>query len=293
VGNSRDYFAVPNGGHITAALGWFPTVDNVTSEYSEGGVSSCGTCKYYNYYSLQVNTNGFKAFGMCPNPNCLGWEQFVFENQGNTSGSDGDLQIWYWLFNYAPCASSTCTDTCPSGWQGVHQGSAANPESCYHTSSNADDVQSYAIGNGLRYFRLGGASLSKSFYSDYATLDVYGGPSPQLYKIEGDNIFPALSNYWHSTEFGVYGIGGRAKAVFNGNPTIAERLAVTTVNRTKAAPECSLDIKNGGERTGESNNLKLMQTSSQWPKRNWPAIVFTEGNPTKSPTPSCAKIPAQ
>ena len=229
---------------------------------------------------------------MCPNPNCIGWEQVYFDNQGNTSGSDGRLQIEYWLLNFAPCASRTCTDSCPSGWQGVHSWSSVNPEDCT-TWSDETDVQSYAIGNGLRYFRLGGASLSKSYYSDYATLDVYGGPSPQLYKIEGDNIFPGLSNYWHTTEFGVYGVGGRAKAVFNGNPTIAVRLAVTTVNRTKTAPECSLDIKNDGAPTGESNNLKLTQTSSQWPKRNWPAIVFTEGNPTKSPTPSCAKIPAQ
>jgi hypothetical protein len=196
---------------------------------------------------------------MCPNPNCIGWEQVYFDNQGNTSGSDGRLQIEYWLLNFAPCASRTCTDSCPSGWQRVHSGSSVNPEDCT-TWSDETDVQSYAIGNGLRYFRLGGASLSKSYYSDYATLDVYGGPSPQLYKIEGDNIFPGLSNYWHTTEFGVYGVGGRAKAVFNGNPTIAVRLAVTTVNRTKTAPECSLDIKKTAHR-------RVNQTTSNSRKR--------------------------
>jgi hypothetical protein len=155
-------------------------------------------------------------------------------------------------------------------------------------------VQSYAIGNGLKYFHLGGASESRPGGSgaDYATLDVAGGPSPQLYQQDGSNIFPALSDFWHTAEFGVYGMCCRSEAFFTGNPTIAARLAVTTASGTKTKPQCPRGIKNGGVVTGESNNLKLMPTPSQWPKRNWPAIVFTEGNPTNNPTPSCATIPA-
>jgi hypothetical protein len=286
------YFAVPSGGHITAGLGWFPSVKNIGTEQSEGGTD--GGYDGFNYYSIQLNTNGFKAFGMCPNPNCLGWEQFYFDNHGNTSGNDGRLQIEYWLINYAPCGSSTCTNTCPSGWQGAHKGSSKNPETCT-TWSGETDVQSYDINNGLLFFRLGGASASQpgGSGSDFATLDVYGGPSPQLYQQDGDNVFPNLSNVWHTAEFGVYGMCCSAKAVFSGNPTIAVRLAVTTVNQTKAAPKCPMGIYNGGERTGESNNLKLLPTSSQWQKKNWPAIVFTEGNPTKTPKPSCTPIPAK
>ena len=286
------YFNVPSGGHITAGLGWFATVKNVASEGSVGGSSSGYDGS--NYYSLQLNTNGFKASGMCPNPNCTGWEQFLFDNQGNTSGSDGRLQIEYWLLNFAPCSSRTCTDSCPGGWQGVHSGSSVNPEDCT-TWSDETDVQSYTIGNGLRYFRLGGASESRpgGSGSDYATLDVEGGPSPQLYQQDGSNIFPALSDFWHTAAFGVYGMCCSSEAFFTGNPTIAVRLAVTTVNDTKTKPECPRGIKNGGVVTAESNNLKLVPTPSKWPERNWPAIVFTESNPTNNPTPSCATVAAQ
>jgi hypothetical protein len=282
------YFAVPSGGHVTAGLGWFVTVKNVTSEGSVGGTES--SYDGANYYSLILATNGFNPGG-CPNPKCIGWEEFYFDNQGDSNGNDGRLQIEYWLINYSPCGSSTCTNTCPGGWQGVHDGSSNNPESCT-TWSDETDVQSYAIGNGLKYFRLGGASLSKSGNSDYVTLDVLGGPSPQMYEQDGNNEFPALSDYWHTAEFGVYGMCCGSEAFFRGDPTIAARLAVTTVNHAKTTA-CPRGIKNGFATIGESNNLKLMPTPTQWPKRNWPAIVFTESNPSKPPTPSCARIAAQ
>ncbi|MGC2401952.1 MAG: hypothetical protein WA510_19300 [Acidobacteriaceae bacterium] len=285
------YFAVPSGGHITAGLGSFVTVKNIASEGSVGGTDS--DYDGANYYSLILATNGFKASGMCPNPNCIGWQEFYFDNQGNTSGNDGRLQIEYWLLNFAPCASRTCTDSCPSGWQGVHRGSSVNPEDC-STWSDETDVQSYAIANGLRYFRLGGASESRpgGSGSDYATLDVYGGPSPQLYQQDGSNEFPALSDFWHTAEFGVYGMCCGSEAFFTGDPTIAVHLGVTTVNNAQTT-ECPRGIKNGFATIGESNNLKLMPTPLQWPKRNWPAIVFTESNPSKPPKPNCATIAAQ
>lgn len=165
------------------------------------------------------------------------------------------------------------------------------PETCTSWSGETD-IQSYAIDNGLRYFRLGGASESQSGYSDYATLDVTGGPSPQMYQQGGNNVFPNLSNVWHTAEFGVYGMCCSAKAVFSGNPFIVARLAVTTINHTKTKPECPFAIK-PREWTGESNNLKLLPTSSKWPERNWPAILFTEGNPTTTPKHNCVAIPAE
>lgn len=282
------YFAVPSGGEIAAGLGWFVTVSHVQQEGSVGGTSS--SYDGSNYYSLQLATNGFKASGMCPNPNCIGWEKFFFTNQGNTNGTDGRLQIQYGLINYSECESITCTNTCPSGWQGFNNGSSQYTESCY-TWSDETDVQSYDIVNGLKYFRLGGASASHpgGSGSDYTTLDVYGGPSPQLYQQDGNNVFPHLSNVWHTAEFGVYGACCHSEAFFTGDPTIAARLAVTTLKHAKTTA-CPRGIKNGGMVITEFNNLKLMPTPSKWPVRNWPAIVFTESNPTNNPTPSCATI---
>jgi hypothetical protein len=280
------FFAMPTGGHITAAKGWFPTVKNVTTEQSVGGTNSGNDGP--NYYSLQINTNGFTAPGMCPNAKCIGWEQFYFDNEGNTSGSDGALQIEYWLINFAPCASSTCTDTCPHDWQGVHQGSSKNPESCTSWSDETD-VQSYEIDNGLKFFRVSGASASRpgGSGSDYVTLDVEGGPSPELYQQDGNNVFPNLSGVWDTAEFNVYGECCHEKAVFAGKPTIAARLAVTTVNGTEKAPGCPRNL--GGIVTGESNNLALTTTSSKWPIKDWPAVVFTE-NGTGSKHANCVPV---
>ncbi|HEX3370633.1 MAG TPA: hypothetical protein VHS56_13725, partial [Candidatus Cybelea sp.] len=285
VGNGTDLSAWPKGGHTTAALGWFHNIAGVKTEHSTGPNSG------EDEYTLQLNTNPFVggcAYYGSPNPNCEGWEQFVFWNQGNTSGYDGSLFIQYWLIDYAPCGSSTCTDTCPSGWQGFHRGSSKNPEDCFRNASNSQDVQSYSIVNGLKYFRLGGASVRKSGYSDYITLAVTGGPSAQLYKVYGDNVFPLLSNYWTGTEFNVFGAPGGGEAVFNAKSTIGVRTAITTINGEDNPPLCVGPP--GGGFTGETNNLNIGPVGSKWPIRNWPAIVFSETNVTKSPKPGCTPI---
>jgi hypothetical protein len=281
-GGGQEYFADPIGGHTTAAQGWFHNIAGVKSEYSVGTTSHAT-----DYYSLQVNTNAFKT-PVCadyggPNPNCEGWEQFVFTNQGDTS--DGSLFIQYWLINYGPCGSSTCTDDCPSGWQGV-KGLGKNEMSCFRNSNNADDVQSEPIVFGLTNFRISGASAERSSTSDYVTLSVTGSG---FYKVYGDNLFPNLSAHWLSTEFGVFGDYNGNEAIFNTGSTIGVRLAVTTVNGTTEKPVCSPNQKYGGIVTAESNNLSMAKTSSKWPIKNWPAIIFTES--TNGKNANCATVP--
>lgn len=290
-GHGTDWLAQPIGLNTTNAKGWFPSFKRVNSEFSANGYSTSGPNP--DYYSLQINTNPFVttvcAYYGSPNPNCEGWEQFVFWNQGNNSGDDGNLHIEYWLLNYGPCGSSTCTDNCPSGWQGVHRGSGKNPMDCTRKSSNSQDVQSETIKDGLKNFRLGGAAAQFGYF-DNVTLDVTPGvTSGGLYRVYGDNVFPHLSDHWRQTEFNVLGVYNGAEAFFNSGSTIDVRLAVTTSKGTTAAPTCP-----AGHFTGESNNLFLTKTSSKWPLQNWPAIIFTESNAAnRSKTKNCVVKPAK
>ena len=261
------YFAVPNGGQIKSALAWFPTVKNVGTEQSEGGT---GVYDGFNYYSLQLNTNGFNAGYMCPNLNCKGAEQLSSTTKGTPpEATEGYKWSTGCLIMRRAEARRAQIPVRAAGTVFV-KGSKKHPEESCTTFSDETDVQSYDINHGLLYFRLGGSSASQpgGSGSDYATLDVYGGPSPQLYQQDGNNIFPGLSNGWSTVAFNVFGTCCGSTAVFSGNPTIAVRLAVTTVNNTKTRPKCPLGLPNNGAFTVESNNLKLIATPNQWPEKD-------------------------
>ncbi|MGB6713934.1 MAG: hypothetical protein WBE30_09935 [Candidatus Cybelea sp.] len=281
VGNGTDDSASPKGGHTTAAEGWFHNVTGVTSEYSTGSSSAA------DYYSLQLNTNPFLT-AVCgglggTNKNCKGWEQFVFVNEGNTTGYDGSLFIQYWLIDYARYSQYSNLG-CPNDWNASYRG--GQYYSCFTNSGNADDVQSRHITQGLALFRLGGASVARSGYKDNVTLNV---TDSGLYKVYGDNWFPHLSNYWKESEFNVFGDYDGNEAIFNAGSTIGVRTAVTTVNGTDNAPLCIGPI--GGGFTGETNNLSIGAVGRKWPIKDWPAIIFSETNVTSKPKPECATEP--
>jgi hypothetical protein len=65
---------------IQQSIGSFPSVKGVKSEKSVpiNGGASLGP----NTFTLQMNANTFPTRACGPNVNCIGWEQFVYENKG-------------------------------------------------------------------------------------------------------------------------------------------------------------------------------------------------------------------
>ena len=103
VGNGNSVSLQVLTGFISFAVGFFESVTGVTSE--TGPINSTGP-SVANAYTLQLNTNFFASTACAgsPNPACLGWQQFVFANDG----SSGFAFIQYWLIDY--------NNTCPTGW---------------------------------------------------------------------------------------------------------------------------------------------------------------------------------
>jgi hypothetical protein len=98
----NDVTAYVPSARIVNALGSFDRVVGVLGE--TGPVGNAGP-KIPNAYSLQLNTNHFNSqwCSGSTNPECMGWEQFVFDN----AGVKASVYIEYWLIQYN---MQTCPD---------------------------------------------------------------------------------------------------------------------------------------------------------------------------------------
>jgi hypothetical protein len=103
IGNGTDPIGRRDG-QISVAIGSFDSVSGVTSVTSMFGADD---------YSLQLNTNLFSTAicsGAGTPAQCVGWQQFVYTNNGCTSGN---MQVpcafmQYWLIGWG-------STTCPAG----------------------------------------------------------------------------------------------------------------------------------------------------------------------------------
>ncbi len=250
VGNGDDLSAKAPSGFIFNAIGSFDNVSGVTSVSSPpNGVGA----PVANAYSLQLNTDFFvsTACAASPDPNCRGWEQFIYAQDGTT----GLSFIQYWLIFYsAPC---------PAGWftYGIH---------CYRNSPFGAVVPMQPITN-LANLRVSGTANPGS---DSVTTFV----GLTAYTIAGGNYVNAAAG-WKIAEFNVFGDGGGFQANFNPGASLTVRTRINYGGT--AAPIC---VAQGF--TGETNNLSF---GSPPPPATppGPAIVFTE-NTTNSSTANCA-----
>jgi hypothetical protein len=186
VGNNNDISARAPSGHITQAIGHFENVTNVTSE--SGPIGNTGS-SIGNAYTLQINTDFFKGSTACagsPNPNCEGWEQWVYWNTGSSNGS---ASMQYWLVSY--------NANCPAG-QGWNQVPVLGT-SCYKNSAKAVPVPSQPITNMANWTLTGTATST----GDSVTMLT----GTNAYTRSGDNVV-AASNAWTIAEFNIFGPGG-------------------------------------------------------------------------------------
>jgi hypothetical protein len=255
VGGSNDFSAqVSNTAMpVISATGTFPFVSGVTTE---SGNTATAT-SVANGYSVQLNTDFFQsaACGGSPNPNCRGWEQFVFSNDG----SAGSLVIQYWLIDY----NATCPPV-PAGqpaW--IQHGSGSNPlRYCYKNAANRASTPNTPITH------LGNLTLTGSVTSTSDRLDFWDGSLMRAFS--GDNVVSA-SAHWTRANFGVYGFCCGHQAVFAGTPEIHPKVQV--VNGDTHAPTCSATGY-----TGETSNLDFANTRPTI-ARPGPAMSYSEITP--------------
>ena len=239
---------------ISSATGSFPTVTGVKTETDS--MSSVADA-----YTLQLNTNHFftttSVDPVCPtaSPQCIGIQQFIFEN------TNGNVFMEYFLS--IPGATS-----CPSGW--FSAGSYSGYPTCT-TFSPAVHIGSQPAAN-LKSLILAGTATAGG--NDTAFVGMGG----MMASVNADSMLN-LASGWVAAEFNVFGACCGSTATFNTNSTI-------TVNTTihyggTAAPGCTMISY-----TGESNNLSLVGAPvlSIQPA---PAIEFTESN-NPGGAPACA-----
>lgn len=245
VGHGNDYEAVVSPAFIRSAIGSFPATNGVVSESdSSTGVSDV--------YSLQINSQYISGAPICAGAtvpaNCRAWEQFVFDDQGNSSQSS--VYIQYWLLSYG--------NSCPAGWEHY-----PNSNSCTK-NSNSNYLLFYVDIQNLTKIKLTASAVAGG--NDRAALLT----PTQAYAVANDDNVIGLANYWNAAEFNVFGGGGGSNANFNSGSTITVKLGLA--DGTTAAPTCT---PHAGT-TAEGNNLKLHKCrAGGGPK---PYIRFNESN---------------
>ncbi len=270
VGNGSDVSAQAPTGFISQTTGSFVTVTGVTSE--SGPIGNTGP-SVANAYTLQLNTNFFPSNVSCagsPNPQCQGWQQFVFEN----NGSGGGAYIQYWLIKY--------NTTCPPN-QNWNQFSFNNSTDIYcwkNDSMGAVPVPAEAITN------LANLSLTGSVSAGGDSVTLFDASSGMMYPVTGDNAVNAAAG-WQIAEFNVVGDGGNSagggQASFNSGSTIVPRTEV--IYGGSAPPTC---VAQGF--TAETNNLSF-GPGAPAASPPGPAILFTESSAGGSPS-DCAAATA-
>ncbi len=197
------------------------------------------------------------------NPDCRGWEQFVFENNNVSHRAF----IQYWLIKY--------NTTCPAGWT---QFPAPPDIYCVilANSSGAVSTTSAVPATNLGQVTLTGTA---SAGGDSITVTIGGA----AFSRAGDNAVNAAAG-WKIAEFNVLGDGGSAVGVgsqagFNPGASIVTR---TRINYGGTAPPTC--VAQGF--TAETNNLSFGPTAPA-ASQPGPAIIFAESIAGGSPS-NCA-----
>jgi hypothetical protein len=262
VGNGNDIAAQAPSGVISSAIGSFDNLTNVTSE--SGPVGNIGA-SLSDAYTLQINTDFFPT-SVCaasPNPDCRGWEQFVFEN--NPSAHRAFIQ--YWLIKF--------DTTCPANFTTAP---LFGHTYCVQLSNLSGAVPTTAVPvTNLSQVTLTGAAGAGT---DSITMTIGGTAFSRV----GDNSVNASSG-WKIAEFNVLGDGGDSSgaggtAAFNTNASLVTRTRINYGGN--AAPIC---VATGF--TAEMNNLSFGPLPPPVASQPGPAVIFNESTAGGAPS-ACA-----
>lgn len=268
VGNGADYTANTSPNLMSAGAGTFPQVTGVTEVRSvQNPKVGFHGLNGLNSYSLQLNSDLFATSACSDLPNCVGWEQFIYENPPGSK--PGEMFIQDWLEPTGTSGFSACPPS--QGWQFVDG-------ACVQDSPYAVEIPNISITDLGYLSEIGAASSSgDSIYI------VIGSAAYGMQNIQGDGITD-LSAHWQGAEFNVIGNGGADIARFNKGSTIT--VNVQTDTGLASAPRCPA---NSGT-TGEENNLRFVAAPANPPELQYPSIEFTMTNVAGGGNKSCDRI---
>ncbi|HTD53957.1 MAG TPA: VWD domain-containing protein, partial [Silvibacterium sp.] len=251
-GGANDFASHPSSGTITGVDGTFPTINAGLTE--SGPIANSGP-SFSDTYTLQINTNQFSSAACAgsPNPNCKGWEQFVYENNPSTH----DVFIQYWLIQYnAACPGAAWTQFQFTGSSDIY---------CFQSTGTS----SMLAGHPVSDFDKLTFSASVTPSSDQVVMRV----GADVAMISGINAVDVAAG-WVDAEFNAFGDAGNSsgggQAGFGASSTITVKNTVH--NGTRNAPACDMQSF-----TGETNNLTLVGMAPIGTQPS-PAIEFTESN---------------
>jgi hypothetical protein len=266
-GNGNDYTAQVAPRFISTAAGAFPTVSGVTSVKSVGNPAyGDGGELGKNSYTLQLNSSFFSTAACGDISNCLGWEQFVYENPPGST--DAELFIQDWL---VPTTSSGLSGCPPDkGWTFADGG-------CVQDSPTAIAIPNQKIADLGTLVETGAAASSGDSVFLLVGSTMYG------MKVQKNGITD-LSEHWQGAEFDVIGNAGGSIARFNAGVTIS--ISLQTDTGVSTAPSCPADTGT----TAESNNLSFKKAPSSPAELKYPSILFTESNLSGGGKASCDMV---
>jgi hypothetical protein len=246
---------------ISGAIGTFPVVDGVTSEYSEpkNGGKSLGP----DTFTLQMNSNKFPTKACGTDTHCLGWEQFVYGNNSPTGKTPTRILIQDWLV-----ATNGKPVTCPKNWN-----HSAN--SCFVNAPRDLDVPHQSIKN------LGSISLQGEADSQGDSVFLTIGTKTYAVRNAQSDSLTDLASHWSDVQFNIYGDGDSSIATFNTGSTLGVQLQVDTGNNS-TKPLCVLTSST----TAESNTLDYAPAPPASPG-TYPSIVFGESNAPSRGSATC------
>lgn len=255
VGDGHDYVAgLSGGGMISYAEGSFGT-SAVTGE-SDNIADS---------YSLQINMNTFSTSACSGVPGCIGWQQYVFDNNP-ADGYATAVYLQYWLI-YHP-------SNCPSGYT---YSSGPGAPGCFKNSLGAG-VPVQAI-NNLSSLAMTGTAVQGGL--DQITL--YTGTS--IYSTYGEDTVLNASSGWTEAEFNVFGYDSSGPVATFSSGTLLSVETMVSNGASKSAPT----VTDTGY-TFESNNLTLAPLVCQVADPNGPYIWFQESYGA-TPATTCPVTP--
>ena len=261
VGGGTNDYAANVTGTISAVEGTFPGAPATLTE--SGPVANSGP-SFSDTYMLQINSNRFSgsACAGSPNPNCQGWQQFVYENSTEPGKAQQRVYIAYWLYNY--------NASCPSGgWQFFQFGGDPNSH-CWQPTLTASLLA------GIPVSKLGSVVFSAAASASGDQVTISDGTN--IVTKTGVNAL-GLAAVWTDAEFNIVGDGGNssggAQASFGANTTLVVK--TTVHNGTRNKPSSRLESFEA-----ETNNLTLVGTPAL-ATQPAPSIEFTQSNVPGSP----------
>lgn len=266
--NANDFDALVAPSTMNHAVGWFPSVTNVTSVYT---LYTDGTQKP-GAYGLQLNSNLPFSTPICNGrpAGCGGWQQFIY--------TTSDWGIEYFLFGWGACPPGQQTP----GTQGCCPAADSWGSWMYDGSSYCTKWVSGVPTRGplpaVPITQLAGMKMQADAAPGSDTLTIYlpDGTSKSL------TVSPSqagLAYGWNEAGFNVFGFNG-GQAIFNPGVTIKVE---TDVSGSTVPPRCGFDVT-----SGETTNLTLVSSSCCASYANGPrppGITFTESNLSPLPEP--------